>query len=324
MKSLLIIALTTSLYLALVHASPPSFCPFSNVESNCTKTEKYRRLDGSCNNLENTMLGKSVTPYKRLLPPFYEDDNFNQATRKTSRVDGQPLPNPRKVSLLVHSALKPEISATKISHLGVMFGQFVNHDLGLASSTALNGTTPLKCTCQMNDNQDCLNVDTPSNDTVFADQSCMSLTRSGAAIDKFDCTLNAREQTNLVTHWLDLSQLYGNDLTTANGLRSLTNGLLRTSVISSISSKMEQLPKATAGGCVDETSDELCFQGGDSRTAQNLLLSTFHMVFTREHNKVARKLQKLNPTWTDENLFHEARRINIATYQHIGAYFCYF
>ena len=263
------------------------------------------------------MLGKSVTPYKRLLPPFYEDDNFNQAPRKTSRVDMQPLPNARKVSLTVHSSLNPELSSSKISHLGIMFGQYVNHDLGLASSTAVNATTPLKCTCDMMDNADCVNVETPSNDTVFADQSCMSLTRSGASIDKFECTLNAREQTNLATHYLDMSQLYGHDLTTANSLRSFTNGLLRTSTIASLSSSVEQLPKATSGGCVDETDDELCFQSGDSRTAQNLMLASFHVIFMREHNKMARSLLRLNPTWDDETLFQETRRINVARYQHI-------
>ncbi len=30
------------------------------------------------------------------------------------------------------------------------------------------------------------------------------LTRSGASFDKFDCTLGNREQTNMLSHWLDL------------------------------------------------------------------------------------------------------------------------
>ena len=37
----------------------------------------------------------------------------------------------------------------------------------------------------------------------------------------------------------------------------------------------------------------------------------------REHNRVAGQLARINPTWSDERLFNEARRIVIATYQHI-------
>ena len=49
----------------------PGTCPWPKYD--CQRNWKYRSFDGSCNNLENPLLGRAFTPFKRLLPPQYGD-----------------------------------------------------------------------------------------------------------------------------------------------------------------------------------------------------------------------------------------------------------
>lgn len=67
--------------------------------------------------------------------------------------------------------------------------------------------------------------------------------------------------------------------------------------------------------CIMEGS--ACFLAGDVRVNQHITLVAIHLLFAREHNRIAEELHKLNPKWSDESIFEETRRIVVAEIQHI-------
>ena len=56
---------------------------------------------------------------------------------------------------------------------------------------------------------------------------------------------------------------------------------------------------------------------GDVRVNEQTGLTILHMLMLREHNRIADILAKLNPSWNDENIYQEARRILAAKIQMI-------
>ena len=110
-------------------------CPFNQKLLECDPNEKYRSLDGTCNNLLNPLLGSIETPHKRLLKPEYED-GFSKPRNKASSGLAD-LPSPRYISLALNS--DPENILELIwTNMWVTFGQFIAHDI---SSTALSNSS---------------------------------------------------------------------------------------------------------------------------------------------------------------------------------------
>lgn len=60
------------------------------------------------------------------------------------------------------------------------------------------------------------------------------------------------------------------------------------------------------------------FVKGDGRANQIITLTALHILFAREHNRIADILSDLNPRWSDEVIFLETQRIVIAELQHIA------
>jgi peroxidase len=199
------------------------------------------------------------------------------------------------------------------------FGQFVDHDATLTAQATYSDGFRKFCRCNSYD-IDCYNIPIPHNDYANNDQKCMSFVRSMASVDLFNCNLSPREQLNIQTSWIDLSQLYGYYPKLADNLRG-ENGTLKVSEYYG----RDYLPFAsnTSSTCPDNryaseySRKPKCYLNGDPRTEDNVVLTSIQTIFLREHNQIARELQILHPDWSSDQLYQTTRKIVIAEYNNI-------
>lgn len=103
-----------------------------------------------------------------------------------------------------------------------------------------------------------------------------------------------------MSHFLDLSTIYSDDENTLKTLRAHYGGLFQMD-------PKNVLPLDSQGA----------YTTGDIRFQQTPILALTYSLFYRMHNVIAINLQEINPHWTDDEIFQECRRLNIAIYQHI-------
>jgi peroxidase len=158
-----------------------------------------------------------------------------------------------------------------------VFGQFVDHDLGLESSLP-DGAR--------------IDVAVPPGDPMFPAGGVIKMTR-----DLRSAATNT--VVNTTAGYLDLSQLYGSTAQAAASLRA-ADGRLNTSY--------GGLALPVVGGR---------FVSGDPRADENPEISMATMLFMREHNYQARELKRRHPDWNGDQLYEMARAITTAEYQNI-------
>lgn len=301
-------------------------CPVSPVCDEKTLRSPFRKLDGSCNNVRNPIWGQSKTQYQRLLSPDYAE-GISTPRKAKNWQQGRELPSPRLVSIsVVHDENSPSDSTASWT---MQMGQFLDHDLvSTPTTTATCCTSDGKAMRPAELHPECLPISIPADDPFFSQfgQTCMDFVRSSTA-PKLDCRLGYREQLNDNTHFLDLSLVYGSDDKTADELRTKEKGKLK---INSPRSDHESallppgenplgrpcsLAREVSG--INPPADIKCFAAGDGRSSVTPKMAVSQTVFLREHNRLATELASLNPSWDDERLYQEARRILIAQAQHI-------
>lgn len=307
-----------------------SGCTTHRRVRNCSDTcfhKKYRSIDGGCNNLENPTWGSSLTPFRRILQPIYED-GFGKPVgwNKTKKYFGYPKPLARLVSTSIISThqITPD---DEITHMVMQWGQFLDHDLDhslpAVSSQSWDGVD-CKKTCEYA--APCFPMDVPPNDPRVRNRRCIDFIRTSAVCGSgmtsvFFDNIQPREQINQLTSYIDASQVYGYSEELSRALRDLNSDGGRLREGPDFTGWKPLLPFASNEG-IDcrrnlSESDVNCFAAGDIRVNEQSGLIAMHTLWMREHNRIARELKALNPQWNGETIFHESRKIVGAIMQHI-------
>jgi len=284
---------------------PPNYCPKKYMANGCDQSYPYRSLDGSCNNLNYPWWGAANTPYKRLLRAEYDDGV--SAMRQNSVVRNYYLPNARLVATTLH---KPNPTLSVWSNFAISFGQSIAHDIAGTYGPKNPDGSDFVCECNTK-NEHCYSIPIPETDSFYKQKSnlqCYAFTRNQASVKDYDCNFGPREQLNRYNHFLDLRFIYVNSENTRLGQR----GYLSFSVnaLGEVTFKLKN-----PNGCPYGRGE--IYHTGDINGEQNVYLTGVQNLWLRNHNQLAEALNRINMNWDDETVFQQARRINIAMYQHV-------
>uniref|UniRef100_A0A8C5R0H6 Myeloperoxidase n=1 Tax=Leptobrachium leishanense TaxID=445787 RepID=A0A8C5R0H6_9ANUR len=301
-----------------------SGCAVLHLPKTCSNS-RYRTFTGECNNRRFPNFGVSNRPYLRLLRSQYEDGiSVPRGWTENKRINGFILPLARAVSNEIIRF--PESQQTLDKQRSLMFmqwGQWIDHDFDLAPETPARSTflKGIDCDVSCAKEEPCFPLRIPPNDPRIRNRSdCIPLFRSSPA-----CVKNSpiREQMNVLTSYVDASQVYGSTDKIASDLRNNGNQLGLMAVNNRFTDNgLAYLPFASSKEdfceLTNKTSGLPCFFAGDSRVSEQPGLTAFHTIFVREHNRIVTVLRRLNPSWSGEILFQEARKIIGAITQKIN------
>lgn len=254
----------------------------------------YRTIDGTQNNLDETDWGAAHTALRQQTTLGFADG--------FSALGGENRPNPRVVSnnLFAQDGLIND--PTGLSDFVWVWGQFLDHDIGLTS----DGPEPLIIQVPTGD---------PDFDPFGAGMAIIPMHRNAFDPNSGTGPDNPRRFINEITAFIDGSNVYGSDLERADWLRSFENGKLKVSAgdllpYNTISGEFEDVIDPDAPHMDNATGiSDVFFVAGDARANENPLLASFHTLFVREHNRECDRLFALHPDWTDEQLYQYARKL---------------
>ncbi|TPX61985.1 hypothetical protein SpCBS45565_g07120 [Spizellomyces sp. 'palustris'] len=230
----------------------------------CTPETRFARtLDGTCNDLEKPAMGSLGYRFGRNIPVekgFADESKFFE-------------PNPRAIGqkLLLRDTFKP---ATTINMFVLSWIQFQVHDW-MDHERAWGSP---------------VDVPLPQGDPLAASGQKLFLPRSVPDASQKNAS-RPKAFKNKVTHWWDLSQIYGTDTQTNQRVRTGVDGKLR----------------LAENGLIPFDNDGVEITGFKDNWWSGL--SMLHNIFTREHNAICDMYKAKHPDWNDQKLHDMARLV---------------
>uniref|UniRef100_A0A3Q3LBT3 Eosinophil peroxidase n=1 Tax=Mastacembelus armatus TaxID=205130 RepID=A0A3Q3LBT3_9TELE len=271
-------------------------------QSDCL-SNRYRSITGECNNRSDPRWGAANIPYSRWLPPEYEAVwGIPRGWDPEHTYHNVSLPPVRLVSQEVLFTHNDNISLdSTLSHLLVEWGQWIDHDMVLTpqSSSTVSFRTGADCTHTCSRDAPCFPIQIPLSDPRYGVQSCMPFFRSAPSCGAGILPHRQREQLNAITSFVDASMVYGSSTSLASALRNHSSPLGSMALNSQHSDHdLAYMPFLPPGEAIN-----------------HLGMIALHTLFLREHNRLVKELHLLNPHWSPDTLYQEARKIMGAIHQ---------
>ena len=200
------------------------------------------------------------------------------------------VPNARTVSNLVSANSETPVLAATASDMLWIWGQFLDHDVDLSGEGG----------------------ETETITSEDPDDPIMSITMHRSDFEEDE--EGVRQQTNIVTSYIDASMVYGSDSARAAELREYTGGRLNVQQANNL------LPlnlNDFENAALDRNIPTEMFLAGDVRANEQLGLATMHTLFVREHNRLVTILDRAYPDADDEDLYQMGRKLVGAMIQRI-------
>ena len=258
----------------------------------CLPSE-FRTIDGTCNNTsasERMEWGASDVILMREMSSNYgAADPFNA-------MSGEERVSPRAISNALNAQEESIPSERELSSLVFTWGQFLDHDISLTPEAH---TEPAP-------------ISLPDNEPLFT--ADIGFFRSEIAEGTGES--NERQHRNLITSWIDGSNVYGSDQERADWLRTFSNGKLKTSdgdllpfntIDGEYGSEIDPSAPSMAGDTDRAGNKSKIYVAGDVRAAEQPGLTSLHTLFVREHNRICDLLDEQGFT-DDEEMYQIARK----------------
>eukprot|EP00008_Paramoeba_atlantica_P006622 CAMPEP_0201478382 /NCGR_PEP_ID=MMETSP0151_2-20130828/3237_1 /ASSEMBLY_ACC=CAM_ASM_000257 /TAXON_ID=200890 /ORGANISM="Paramoeba atlantica, Strain 621/1 / CCAP 1560/9" /LENGTH=1127 /DNA_ID=CAMNT_0047859443 /DNA_START=128 /DNA_END=3511 /DNA_ORIENTATION=+ len=229
-------------------------------------------------------------------------------------LDAAPvLPRVREVSNIVFSQ-RMKRSELFTNHLGTYMGQFITTDISNQARSFTNFGVYFYSKCDRFKDTLCECCEDPAADmstclTLGCEEETIRIASSNPTVT----TADPRVQFNENTHFLDLSQIYGGSAAQLAGLRDPND-----SAKMWLEATRFPIPPFFGDSFArGDTYGTTWDNRGDIRLNKVPPMKVLGDLFIMNHNRIVDKLEK-QADWPDrDELFEEARRLNIAQYQDI-------